>query len=197
MLQIEKFCEDYTNFERIGIGSYANIYKAQNKKTKRFVAIKEIDKNRYNQLTKIIFNETEIMNTIKNENSVQFKSKIDRKDYFYIIMDLCINNLEDYIKNRENPITIKEIKEVLIQLNNVFKIMNDKKIIHRDLKPSNILISLDRLDKCIIKLSDYGSSKFINLSNTVTNTINGTPLTMAPEILNGENYTFKSDIWSL
>ena len=75
--------------------------------------------------------------------------------------------------------------------------MNDKKIIHRDLKPSNILISLDRLDKCLIKLSDYGSSKFINLSNTITNTINGTPLTMAPEILNGDNYNFKSDIWSL
>ena len=96
-------------------------------------------------------------------------------------MDLCINNLEDYIKSRENEITINEIKEVLIQLNNVFKIMNNKKIIHRDLKPSNILISLDRLDKCLIKLSDYGSSKFINLSNTKTNT-KGTPLTMAPEI---------------
>ena len=55
-------------------------------------------------------------------------------------MDLCIYNLEDYIKSRENDITIKEIKEVLNQLNNVFKIMNDKKIIHRDLKPSNIYI---------------------------------------------------------
>jgi serine/threonine protein kinase len=134
------------------------------------------------------------MNIIKSENSVKFKSKIDTKDYFYIIMDLCIINLEDYIKSRENEITINEIKEVLIQLNNVFKIMNNKKIIHRDLKPSNILISLDRLDKCLIKLSDYGSSKFINLSNTITNTINGTPLTMAPEILNGDNYNFKSDI---
>ena len=57
-------------------------------------------------------------------------------------MDLCIINLEDYIKNRENKITINEIKEVLIKLNNVFKIKKKKKIIHRDLKPSNILISL-------------------------------------------------------
>ena len=66
------------------------------------------------------------MSTIKNENSVQFKSKFESKDYFYIIMDLCITNLEDYIKNRENRIRINEIKEVLIQLNNVFKIMNEK-----------------------------------------------------------------------
>ena len=54
-----------------------------------------------------------------------------------------------------------------------------KKIIYTDLKQSNIIISLDRLDKCLIKLSDYNSSKFNNLSNTITNTIkNGTPIIM-------------------
>ena len=73
MILIEKNCKNYTNFERIGEGSYAKIYKAQNKITKSYVAIKEIDKTRYNQLTKKIFNETEIMNIIKSENSVQFK----------------------------------------------------------------------------------------------------------------------------
>ena len=82
MSQIEKNCKNYTKFERIGEGSYANIYKAQNKITKSYVAIKEIDKRRYNKLTKEIFNETEIMNIIKSENSVNFKDKIDTKDYF-------------------------------------------------------------------------------------------------------------------
>ena len=57
MSQIEKNCGDYTNFERIGIGSYAIVYKAQNKQTKSYVAIKEIDKNRYKLLTKAILNE--------------------------------------------------------------------------------------------------------------------------------------------
>ena len=188
MSQIEKNCKNYTNFEKIGIGSSGKVYKALNKQTNSYVAIKEIDKNNY------IINEVEKMNIIKSENIVKFKSKIDSKDYFYIIMDLCINNLENYIKSRENDITIKEIKEILNQLNNVFKIMNNNKIIHKDLKPRKILISLDRLDKCLIKLS--GSNKNINLSNTITNTTNQN-LTTAPEILNGENHSFKSDIWSL
>jgi len=188
MSQIEKNCKNYTNFEKIGIGSSGKVYKALNKQTNSYVAIKEIDKHNY------IINEVEKMNIIKSENIVKFKSKIDSKDYFYIIMDLCINNLENYIKSRENDITIKEIKEILNQLNNVFKIMNNNKIIHKDLKPRKILISLDRLDKCLIKLS--GSSKNINLSNTITNTTNQN-LTTAPEILNGENHSFKSDIWSL
>ena len=42
-------------------------------------------------------------------------------------MDLCIYNLEEYIKSRENDISINEIKEVLNQLNKVFKIINKKK----------------------------------------------------------------------
>ena len=98
MILVEKNCKNYTNFERIGEGSYAKIYKAQNKTTKSYVAIKEIDKTRYNILPKERFNEAEIMNIIKSENNVNFKSKIDTKDYFYIIMDLCIINLEDYIR---------------------------------------------------------------------------------------------------
>ena len=106
MIQIETNCKNYTNFERIGEGSYAKIYKAQNKTTKSYVAIKEIDKTKYNTLTKEKFNEAEIMNIIKSENSVQIKSNIDSKDYYYIIMDLCKINLEDYIKNRENDIYI-------------------------------------------------------------------------------------------
>ena len=52
---------------------------------------------------------------------------MDTKDFCYIIMHLCIINLEDYIKSRENKIAINEIKEVLILLNNAFKIMNEKK----------------------------------------------------------------------
>ena len=44
---LQNNCKNYTKFERIGIGIYANIYKAKNKKTNSYVAIKEIDKTRY------------------------------------------------------------------------------------------------------------------------------------------------------
>ena len=84
MSQIENNCKNYTNFERIGEGSYANIYKAKNKKTNKYVAFKEIDKTRYNTLTKEIFNEAEIMNIIKSENNVNFKDKIDTKENFIL-----------------------------------------------------------------------------------------------------------------
>ena len=189
--------EKFKQINKIGYGAYGKVYKVQNIETEEYFAMKEIEKEKFEGREDKLLNEVEIMKKINTENSVLINEVINNKEYLYIIMDLCEYDLENYIKRRKKPISINEIKEVLNQLNNVFKIMNDKKIIHRDLKPSNILISLDRLDKCLIKLSDYGSSKFNNLSNTITNTLNGTPITMAPEILNGENYSFKSDIWSL
>ena len=195
MINIHVDCKNYYDFKFIGGGNFGDIYKATNKKTGNLVAIKNVNKLKHQKSLSSLLRETEIMNKIKSENTVCIKEKIETKDNIYIIMDLCECNLEDYVKRRENPISIKEIKEVLLQLNNVFKIFKNENIIHRDLKPSNILISIDKLDKCLIKLSDYGSSKIIDLLNT--DTPFGTPLTTAPEVLKGENSSFKGDIWSL
>ena len=186
----------YEKKEILGSGTYGNVYKGINKNTGNYVAIKEIDKNKYKSEINIIFNESEIMKKIKNKNSVNLKEIFDTQQYFYIIMDLCIINLDEYLKMRENTLSIDEIKDILIQLNNTFKLLSNENIIHRDLKPSNILLSLDQINKTTFKLSDYGISKILN-KNSITRTINGTPLTMAPEVLKGEFTTIKSDIWSL
>ena len=183
MSQIEKFCSNYINFKKIGNGRYGIIYKAHKKETKYDVAIKEIDKKRYS--TNILLKEKEIMNKM-NENSVLIKEIIDSKDY-------C--NLEEYIMKRQNNLSINEIKEVLIQLNNNFKIIEKEKIIYRDLKVSNILLSINKLDKCIIKLNNYHLKKKLNESSM---SLKGIPLTISPEILKCENINNnKCDIWSL
>ena len=46
------------------------------------------------------------------------KETFDSNDFFYIIMDLCTYNLTDYVKIRETPLSIDEIRQILIQLNN-------------------------------------------------------------------------------
>ena len=53
MSQIEKNCIEYQNFERIGVGYHSIIYKAQNKYSKNYVAIKEIDKQKYETFTSL------------------------------------------------------------------------------------------------------------------------------------------------
>ena len=129
-----------------------------------------------------------------NENSVLIKEIIDSKDYIYIIMELCYCNLEEYIMKRENNLSINEIKDVLMQLNNNFKIIEKEKIIYRDLKVSNILLSINKLDKCIIKLNNFHLNK---ISNESSMSLRGVPSTISPEIIKGKNINNKCDIWSL
>ena len=135
-----------------------------------------------------------MMKKLKNENSVNLIEVIGSNDCYYIIMEYCEYNLQNYINfKRNSPLSIDEIKKVLTQLNNTFKIMFKEKLIHRDLKPNNILISLNNLDNNSIKLSDYSATK--ELSNSMI--LNGTPLNMAPEILEDGKDLSKSDLWSL
>ena len=176
--------EKFKKICKIGHGTYGEVYKVKNIETGQYYAIKQIEKRRFEGNKDKLLNEVKKIKEIKTGNTILINEIINNKDFLYIIMDLCEYNLEDYIKIRKNPFSIYEIREVLNQLNNEFKIMNDKKIIHRDLKPSNILISLDRLDECLIKLSHYGLSKFIYQSNS--NSITGNLFTMAPEILKNE-----------
>lgn len=71
--------------------------------------------------------------------------------------------------------------------------MNKRDIMHRDLKPANILISGGKL-----KISDFGFAKCLDQGDeTILQSIVGTPLYMSPQILNHQNYTNKSDLWSV
>ena len=149
--------EKYKKICKIGYGKYSEVYKVKNIKTREYYAIKQIEKKRIKGNEDKLLMEIKKIKEIKTRNTILIYEIINNKDFLYIVMDLCEYNLEDYLnQKRETPLSINEIKEVLNQLNNTFKIMQKEKIIHRDLKSSNILISLDKLDKNIVKLSDYG-----------------------------------------
>jgi len=93
------------------------------------------------------------------------------------------------------------------------KALNDKNVMHRDLKCENIMLNFpaegwSQVDKKFrqefqmnsgnfqIKLADFGFSKELE-EDELTASVYGTPLYMAPEILNRKPYTTKADVWSL
>ena len=194
---MDNIWDEFNKIELIGLGSFSKVYRAKSKLNDKYVAIKEINKSNMNNND--ILNEIEIMK--KLENSVLLIESIESQDSYYLISELCNISLEEYLKNRENPLSIDEIKEVLLDLNKSFKEMKDKNIIHRDLKPSNILLSLNKskINKISFKISDFGLSKLIEGSKINKLSLQGTPITMSPEILNGKENLIsnKSDIWSL
>ena len=74
---------------------------------------------------------------------------------------------------------------------NAFKTMVKHKIMHRDFKLANILMHDGE-----IKIADFGFSKLLT-NDDYTETMLGSPLNMAPEVLGGTQYNTKADIWSI
>ena len=142
--------------------------------------------------------EIENMKRCYCENSVKIIDYYDTEKEFIIIMELCDETLLDILCRTKDGFNAEQIKNVLLQLNNTFKMMNKYNISHRDIKLNNILVKYLNKDKTKYKilLSDYGVSNHLN-SFTQYHTHVGTKLIMAPEILDNKPYNNKCDLWSL
>lgn len=64
---------------------------------------------------------------------------------------------------------------------------------HRDIKPDNILIN----SKGFVKLTDFGICKQLDETAGLLKSFVGTMTYMSPERMEGENYSYKGDVWSL
>ena len=186
----------YTKEKIISIGKFSLLYKAKDIKGNNIV-IKEINKEKFKEITNLNFNDEEILNKLKLENDDSLIEIINTENYFYIISYFYLCNLEKYLKVRKDNLSIEEIRKILIELNKDLKRISEKNIIFTDLKPENILINLEKINKITIKLSNYDSSKFINNNQISKLNVDLNTLTVAPEIINSNKSYSKSDIWSL
>lgn len=78
--------------------------------------------------------------------------------------------------------------------------MHSKKIVHRDLKPENILFDNKNYELSEIKIIDFGLSKILDYGFTETDkklSFVGTPLYVAPEVVENTAYGLGVDMWSL
>ena len=119
-----------------------------------------------------------------------------------VILDTQLNNIYfvmDYYENgdlakflNKKPLKEKFARKYIKQLSEGLKYLLENKIVHRDLKPQNILLS----NNYDIKITDFGFATYYN-DNTIINTLCGSPMYMAPEIITRNGYNHKSDLWSV
>lgn len=77
------------------------------------------------------------------------------------------------------------------QLLNAFRVLSEHQILHRDLKPQNILFHSG-----VLKVADFGFCKQLHTTALAQSQV-GSPLYMAPEVLNGHSYDSLCDVWSV
>ena len=179
--------------KRIGKGAFSNIYKGYDKKNKKMVAIKEICLDTLAKYKDSIKRETRIMKNLDHPNIVTLYDTIidDTTDNIYLVLEYFERgDFSKFLKKR--PLKEKFAKKYLKQLADGLKYLLENKIIHRDLKPQNILVS----SLGDIKITDFGFARYFD-NDMVIQTICGSPMYMAPEIMKKKKYDFKSDLWSV
>ena len=188
----------------LGKGSFSIVYKgkyvgANRSRIKygKIIAVKIIIINKLSaDALRIVDDEISMMNMIKADphpNIVECYDVIRGKDKVYIFMEYCDSgDLRAIIKK---PIKEKYTQFYFSQLANGLKYLDQHTVIHRDIKPKNILLTNN---KKVLKIADFGfakQTKDISLYDTIC----GSPMYMAPEILNkgDEKYDGKTDLWSI
>ncbi len=185
----------------LGRGSFSIVYIGINYLDQDYikkgdkVAIKVIKtRNLTQKAIDILEDEISIMNLIKHNphpNIVHCYDVIRTQTEVFIIMEYCDSG--DLMSIIRRPIKEKYAQFYFCQLANGLKYLDTHSIIHRDIKPKNILLTNNRR---VLKIADFGLAKRIS-DVSLHETVCGSPLYMAPEIMNNNPYNNQTDLWSI
>ena len=186
---------NYEDFElnfQIGTGAFGNVWKALDKKNDRIVAIKVLTKEELSlrELQHFI-TEAQILIKAQSQFIVPFYGFSNCYPYCLITKLARNSNLNTLIgeyKNKKLPGTT--FTKIAIGIVAGMIHLHSLDIIHRDLKPSNILLDTD----FVPMICDFGISRTDDGSHMTK--MAGTPMWMAPEIIDGKDYTLSADVFS-
>jgi serine/threonine protein kinase/tetratricopeptide (TPR) repeat protein len=185
----------YRIIEKLGGGGMGVVYKAEDMKLDRIVALKFLppELTRDDEAKKRFMQEAKTASSLDHTNICNIH-EIDEADGQ---MFICMNYYEgETLKKKidKGLMKIDETVDLALQIAKGLQKAHEKGIIHRDIKPANIFVTDDQ----VVKILDFGLAKLTGYSalTRVGETL-GTTVYMSPEQSSGEKTDQRTDIWSL
>jgi serine/threonine protein kinase/tetratricopeptide (TPR) repeat protein len=186
----------YKILEKLGEGGMGVVYKAEDTRLKRTVALKFLPQ----QLTSDSEVKTRFTQEAKAASALDHPNictihEIDETDEGELFMAMACYEGET-LKERiaRGPLPLEEAIDIAQQIGQGLSKAHAKEIVHRDIKPANIFVTDDGL----VKILDFGLAKLVGQTRlTRKGTTMGTVAYMSPEQARGEEVDHRSDLWSL
>ncbi|KAI8084871.1 uncharacterized protein BX664DRAFT_337988 [Halteromyces radiatus] len=192
----------------IGKGSYGRVYHALNVEAGEWIAVKQVDiptsssdlqNDKLVESMEALNQEIRLLSDLEHENVVQYLGyDIDKEeDHLYIFLEYVPGGSLASSLGSKGGFDVTLVKYFTRQILVGLEYLHDRHILHRDIKGGNILVDEDGC----CKISDFGLSKISSQEEAYNpnsnNSMRGSVYWMAPEIVIGQKYGAKVDIWSL
>jgi len=207
---VGKQVQQYTFLEKLGAGGMGDIYRAQDTRLNRFVAIKVLTGSTSGdpERRRRFIQEAQAASALNHPNIITIHDIITDGDAQFMVMEhVQGKTLADLIP--KGGLRVPQVLKLTMQMTDALQTAHSAGIIHRDLKPGNVMVT----DTGLVKVLDFGLAKLTDPSpvtqqDDATRTMGPAPLTvegsiigtvsyMSPEQAQGKKVDTRSDIFSL
>jgi serine/threonine-protein kinase len=206
---VGKQVQQYTFLEKLGAGGMGDIYRAQDTRLNRFVAIKVLAGSASGdpERRRRFIQEAQAASALNHPNIITIHDIITDGDSQYMVMEhVQGKTLGDMIP--KGGLRVPQVLKLAMQMTDALQTAHSAGIIHRDLKPGNVMVT----ETGLVKVLDFGLAKLtdptpVTRQDDATRTIGPAPLTvegsiigtvsyMSPEQAQGKKVDTRSDIFS-
>lgn len=187
--------DDYVKLEKIGEGTYGVVYKARNKKTGKFVALKKIRlESEEEGVPSTAIREISLLKELQHPNIVTLEEILHQDSKLYLVFEFMQMDLKKYTDTVKGDVDPMLVKSYTYQILQGIVFCHARRVLHRDLKPQNLLIDLNGA----IKLADFGLGRAFGIPVRAYTHEVVTLWYRAPEVLLGsQRYSCPVDVWSI
>jgi len=194
----------YRIIQKLGAGGMGEVWTAQHRGLKRFVAIKVLrsDGRRDLRAVRRFEREAHALSQLSHPNTVRiFDYGVTPDGLCYYAMELLHGKNLGQLVAEQGPLPPERAIRLLLQASRALGEAHAFGIVHRDVKPENLFVMSAGDENDILKVLDFGIAKLLidRPDNTVTaaNWIGGTPSYMSPEAAAGLVVSPRSDVYAL